>query len=82
MSDDFEHDRNASFTDANGRVVRPGDRVQHRNGRNGTMVAIFQDGSGYVRFDGDFGDTDVNWKHIAKWPGGTAAPSTKAQEEG
>lgn len=61
-------ERHASFTDANGRKVSSGDRVQYRDGRNGTMIAIFQDGSGYVHFDGDPGDTDVNWKHIAKWP--------------
>lgn len=57
-----------TFTDANGQKVRAGDRVQYSDGRNGIMKAIFQDGSGYVRFAGDDHDTDVNWKHVAKWP--------------
>lgn len=69
-----------SFTDANGRKVRVGDHVQYRDGRNGRMVAIFQDGSGYVRFDGDPGDTDVNWKHIAKWPD-QPTPAPAQQED-
>lgn len=62
-------DDNARFTDGNGALVGPSDRVQYRFGGSGVVQVIFQDGSAYVAFDGEPGDRLVNWKHLAKEPG-------------
>lgn len=61
-------DEHAAFADANGRKVCAGDRVQYFDGREGTVIMIFQDGSCYVRFDGEPGDTEVKWRLLAKFP--------------
>lgn len=55
----------AGFTDANGRSVKGGDRIEFRDGRRGTMDEAMQDGEAFVTWDDGTHET-INWKHCCK----------------